>query len=320
MKNLPSPFRSAKGEAEYMAAYEASMRLWPAPYETMDIPSRFGRTHLVVNGPNDAPPLVLFHCFFTSLTVWAYNIADLSREYRVYALDMMGQPGKSIPDQPISNRHEMAEWVTALLDALAISQTDVVGYSYGGFAALNYAILAPDRLNKLILLSPAGGFVPLKTQFYLRGMLNSLVPSIVPGLSHFASNSLLRWMFYEPSLRDESTRRIFDCSLEQFTLGTRHFRLNKSFVLPTTYKDEELRSVRIPTLLLIGQQEALCDPAAAVERAKRLIPDITTELIPEAGHGMPVSHHEVVDRRILPFLQESGGRASESSRILARSA
>ncbi len=120
MSNLPSAFKSPKGEAEYMAAYEATMQLWPVPYESMDVQSRFGSTHLVVCGSKDAPPLVLLHCFFTSLTVWAYNIADLSRNYRIYALDMMGQPSKSIPDQPISNREEMAEWLTGILDALGI--------------------------------------------------------------------------------------------------------------------------------------------------------------------------------------------------------
>ncbi len=51
MENLPSAFKSPKGEAEYMAAYEATMGLWPVPYESMDIQSRFGSTHLVVCGP-----------------------------------------------------------------------------------------------------------------------------------------------------------------------------------------------------------------------------------------------------------------------------
>src|SRR6266542_2851341 len=98
--SLPSPFKSPKSEAEYMAAYEATMRLWPVPYESKDISSRFGSTHIVVCGPEDAPPLVLLHCFFTSLTVWAYNIEAFSQNHRVYALDMMGQPSKSFPDEP----------------------------------------------------------------------------------------------------------------------------------------------------------------------------------------------------------------------------
>jgi pimeloyl-ACP methyl ester carboxylesterase len=299
MSNLPSPFKSPKGEAEYMAAYEATMRLWTVPYESMDIPSRFGSTHLVICGPKEALPLVLLHCFFTSLTVWAYNVAALSRNHRVYALDMMGQPSKSIPDQPISTREDMAEWLTCTLDDLGIRQTDLIGYSYGGFAALNYAMHAPNRVKKLILLSPAGGLVPLKKQFFIRGMLSAALSS----LSQFTTNILwFNWFFYQPNLKNEKTRRIFECLSNQFALGMKYFRLAPT-VLPFAYKDEELRSVKNPTLLLIGQQEALYDAVPALTRAKQLIPDIQAELIPQAGHDLPISQPETVNSRILEFLK-----------------
>src|SRR5215217_5643364 len=52
-EEVARPFKSPKGEAEYMAAYEATLRLWPVPYESMDIPGRYGRTHLVATGPKD---------------------------------------------------------------------------------------------------------------------------------------------------------------------------------------------------------------------------------------------------------------------------
>lgn len=55
MSKLPSAFKSPKGETEYMAAYEASMKLWPVPYEQMDITGGYGGTHLVTAGPKDAP-------------------------------------------------------------------------------------------------------------------------------------------------------------------------------------------------------------------------------------------------------------------------
>jgi pimeloyl-ACP methyl ester carboxylesterase len=296
MSNLPSAFKSPKGEAEYMAAYEASMRLWTVPYEPMDIRSRFGSTHLVVCGPKEAPPLVLLHCFFMSLTVWVYNIADLSCNFRVYALDMMGQPGKSIPDQPMRDRGEMAEWLTGILDALEISQTDVIGWSYGGFAALNYAIHRPDRVKKLVLLTPIGSFVPLKTQFYIRGMLTRL-----PG--RFWSDSMMHWFTYAPNMKNEKTKRMFELITNQFYPGNRYFRLPPT-VLPAPYTDEELRGVKNPTLLLIGQQESLYDPVPAIERAKRQIPNIQTELIPHAGHELPGSQPETVNRKILEFLKE----------------
>src|SRR5215212_4701872 len=187
MTDLPSSFKSPEGEAEFMAAYEACMKLWPVPYEPMYISGRYGRTHLVASGPKDAPPLVLLHMFLTSLTQWAANIADLSRDYRVYAIDVMGQPSKSIPDQSIQSREDYVAWLSEVLDALDIKSTNLVGASFGGWLTLNYAIGAPERVNKIVPLSPAGGFLLLTKQFYVRGMLMEFFPK------RFLVDSFVRW-------------------------------------------------------------------------------------------------------------------------------
>lgn len=96
---------------------------------------------------------------------------------------------------------------------------------------------------------------------------------------------------------------MFDAMTNQFYPGVRYFRLPPT-VLPVPYKDEELNGIKIPTLLLIGQQEALYDPVVAVARAKQLIPNIKTELIPHAGHELALSKPETVNQRILEFLKE----------------
>lgn len=96
---------------------------------------------------------------------------------------------------------------------------------------------------------------------------------------------------------------MFDAMTNQFYPGVRYFRLPPT-VLPVPYKDEELNGIKIPTLLLIGQQEALYDPVVAVARAKQLIPNIKTELIPHAGHELSLSKPETVNQRILEFLKE----------------
>jgi pimeloyl-ACP methyl ester carboxylesterase len=171
MATLPSSFKSPKGEAEYMAAYEDRMRLCPIPYESMDVRGRYGRTHLVASGPKDALLLALLHGALASLTMWAANIADLSRDYRVYAVDIIGEPNKSIPTQPRQTREDCVAWLSELLDALNIESTDMVRISYGGWLTLNYAIDVPERLNKIALLTPPGSFVSLAKQFFVRLML-----------------------------------------------------------------------------------------------------------------------------------------------------
>jgi pimeloyl-ACP methyl ester carboxylesterase len=171
MSHPPSAFKTPKGEAAYLAAYDAAMKLWPVPYEEMEIPGRFGMTHVVASGPKDAPPLVLLHGYWATLTMWTLNIADFSKDYRVYAIDVMGQPSRSIPDEPIRNAAGYVAWLTATLDGLHLDRVSLVGMSYGAWLALNYAVAAPERVQRLALLSPAASFLPIVKQFSLRGML-----------------------------------------------------------------------------------------------------------------------------------------------------
>src|SRR5690348_3879756 len=112
-----SAFKTPEGEATFLAAYNAALKSWPVPYEEIEIPGSFGRTHVIVSGPNNAPPLVLLHGYMATSIMWAPNIADLSRDYRVYAIDVMGQPSKSIPEEAIRDAADYVAWLTATLNA-----------------------------------------------------------------------------------------------------------------------------------------------------------------------------------------------------------
>ena len=182
-----SPFRTREGEAAYLAAYDAAMKSWPVPYEEIDVPTRFGTTHVIASGPKAAPPLVLLHGYMATSTMWSPNIADFSKDYRVYAVDVMGQPSKSIPAEPIRGRADFAGWLTATLDGLHLGRVSLVGMSFGGWIALGYAVAAPERVQRLVLLS-VGGFVPMASQFTMRGMLMALFPI------RLTVNSFMHWL------------------------------------------------------------------------------------------------------------------------------
>lgn len=292
-----STFRTPEGQAAFSAAYEAAMKMWPVPYEELEIPSRFGMTHIVVSGPKDAPPLVLLHGYMATLTMWSRNVADFSREHRVYAIDVIGQPSKSIPDQPVRDVADYMAWLTATLDALHLDGVYLVGMSYGGWLSLNYAAAAPERVRKLVLLSPAAAFLPLVKQFSVRGLLASLFPTRV------VVNSFMRWLGFQDRPGEEDAGRVLDLMY----LGLRHFRVPPETlrVVPTMFADDELRAMRVPTLLLIGEQEVIYDPAMAMTRARRLIPDLEGELVPRCRHEMCFSQHRIVDARVLDFLRKT---------------
>jgi len=294
-----SAFKTFEGKVAYLAAYDAAMKLWPVPYEEIEIPTRFGMTHVVTSGPKDAPPMVLLHGMSSTLTMWSPNVADFSKDYRVYALDVMGQPGKSIPDydEPIRDVTDYMVWLHEIIDGLNLDRITLLGMSYGGWLALNLAMTAPERVRKLVLLSPGASFQPLSIQFRLRGMLMTFLPT------RLTTGSFMGWMGIKDTPGDLVSRRLLDL----FYLGMKHFRMppETAFIMPDVFTDEELRALKVPVLLLIGDGEVIYDPAKALDRASRLIPNFEGELVQGGNHGVCGSHYPIVDARVLEFLMDN---------------
>ncbi len=283
-------FRSAQGQARYFAAYDAALALWPVPVESFEAPTRFGRTHVHASGPLDAPPLVLLPGQAISSTMWYPNIAALNRAFRVYAPDIPGDMGKSISTRPFKQPADFAEWLTDLWDALQLAQAHLVGLSYGGFAALRLALAAPARVQRLVLLSPAG-VLPLRPAYFLR-MASVMLPAFV--LSAQAKQKLFLGAYSPlavPVLAQMMTPTDF------------RYRL----YLPPVLTDAELAGINMPTLLLMGAQDVAYNPAAMLQRATRLIPHLETAVIPGAGHALNLDQPEQVNARLLAFLQPAEG-------------
>ncbi len=294
-----SAFKTLQGKAAYLAVYDAALKSWPVPYKEIDTSSRFGTTHVVISGPKDAPPLVLLHGFMATLTMWSPNVAAFSKDYRVYAIDVLGQPGKSIPDpdEPIRDVADFVAWLSATLNELKLDRIFLVGMSFGGWLALSFAIAAPERVQKLALLAPAASFQPLVRQFGLRAMLMGLWPT------RFTVNSLMGWMGFKDAPGDTFTRS----ALDLFYLGMKHFRFlpETMRIMPGVFSDDELRALHVPVLLLIGDREVIYDPAKALARARALLPDFQGDLVPQSSHDMSASQHQIVDARVLDFLSDN---------------
>jgi pimeloyl-ACP methyl ester carboxylesterase len=283
-------FKSLDGQARYFAAYDATLARWPAPVQSFDADTRFGSTHVHAAGPADALPLVLLHGQAVSSTMWYPNIGALSQKLRVYAPDTIGDLGKSVARQLVTQPAQFVDWLGDLLDALGLEKPHVAGLSMGGFLALRLALSRPERVNKLVLMAPAS-LLPLRPRFFLR-MALMLAPGFLLTLP--AKQKLLLGTGSPAALP----------AIQQM-LTTTDFRYN--MVLPPVFTDDELRRLRVPTLLLLGDREVVYDYQAALQRATRLIPGIQVQVIPGAGPALNFDQPDLVNRHILEFLEPDAG-------------
>ncbi|MGX9962679.1 bifunctional 3-oxoadipate enol-lactonase/4-carboxymuconolactone decarboxylase PcaDC [Roseomonas sp. F4] len=115
--------------------------------------------HAAVDGPAEAPPLLMLHSIGTCLHVFDPQVAILSRSHRVIRMDMRGHGLSGVTDGDYSMQLHAADGL-ALLDALGIREAHVLGMSIGGRIAMQLAVMAPDRVKSLILMDTALEFPP----------------------------------------------------------------------------------------------------------------------------------------------------------------
>lgn len=290
--SIVSRFKTPQAADTFLAAYEATLSLWPVPHEALDVTTSFGATHINVAGSPDLPPLILIHGAQICSTVWYLNIEPLSRHFRVYAPDVVDQMGRSVPTRKLKTPKDCSDWLTEVLDALTLERVSIVGHSHGGWQALNMALMAPQRVDRMVLLSPAAAFAPLRWQLFLRMLPVFVMPT----------RGMFYWSFQWTTTMPLDKRQPHPL-IEQFMTGAKSFKPQElSLGVVSVFTDDELRQIDIPALLLVGDHEVVCEPSRVLERARRLMPHIEAELVVNGGHLFPVDQADATNARILKFL------------------
>ncbi|MFE9243793.1 alpha/beta fold hydrolase [Nocardiopsis sp. NPDC006938] len=127
---------------------------WIVPIRRLRLPTREGETSVLACGPRQAPPLVLLHGSGANASHWFADLPAWSEHFRVYAVDLVGEPGLSAPSLPDLSTEAGALWLDDVLSGLGVERTAMVGTSLGGWTALDYAVRRPGRLTRLVLSCP----------------------------------------------------------------------------------------------------------------------------------------------------------------------
>ncbi|WP_104821175.1 alpha/beta fold hydrolase [Kitasatospora sp. MMS16-BH015] len=287
-------FKDRRSAERYGAAYQRALaELWPGPRTAVDLPTSHGTTRVYRVGPTAEEgeaaeavggPIVLLPGSGGNALMWHRYVDRLARRHEVIAVDTLGEPGASVQRAPIADGLAGAGWLEELLGALEVTGAHLVGCSYGGWLALHHQLRHPGpRVASLTLVDPAG-LGPIGFRFYawlIGGGLAALAPQALrPGLARLVGNSAI--------LEGELMR------LMRASMGYR-----RALPMATTLTDEQLATLRTPTLVLLGARSALHDAPAVAARLARLVPAVTVELVPGAGHALPPDRPELVLDRIL---------------------
>ena len=284
-------FRSPEAQERYLAFYDERGRHWPAPSENRVLQTTFGETFVRVNGPADGEPLILLPGLSATSLMWIQYIAPWSRHYRTYALDIPGDAGRSVPLKRMAGAEHNVRWLDEVLNGLQLNRTRLVGMSYGGWLAGQYAVHAPSRLHKVVLIAPAATVLPIRKAFLARSVMTFVLG--FGTMRRFWYWNLPDLARTHPAAIDDVVKtKILEKQCLKLPLPQR----------PTCLSDAELRSLKMPVLFLVGENDKLYSAHKAVERLRRISPDIQTQIIGGAGHDVLRLHVEKVSAMVLDFL------------------
>jgi pimeloyl-ACP methyl ester carboxylesterase len=248
--------------------YRALLERWPVPSEHLTVPTRLGETFVVASGPTGGPPLVLLHGSGSTSAMWLGDVASYVDCHRVYAVDIPGEPGLSAYARPPLASGEYAGWLGDVLGALGIQRVRLIGISLGGWLAADFATRWPERVERLVLLSPTGiGRQRLGTAL--------LTLFLLPLGRYGRKMSLKLVLGAVPS----------QAMTEFVLLIHKHFRARREFV--PVLGDAALAALTMPVLAIVGGRDALLDSAGTRDRLCRNAPGAQVSFLPEAGHLLP---------------------------------
>jgi pimeloyl-ACP methyl ester carboxylesterase len=288
-------YKSQAGYEAVMALYDEGLRGWPVPYESRYVDTRYGSTHVLVAGRENAPPLVVFHGWSGSScgAHVEYDLPTLASRFRLYFVDTIGQSGRSGPNRPPTNGPAYGEWALDLLDSLGIVRAYIAGISGGGYLTLKLASFASKRVVRAFVISTAGILslkMPLPLHFLLSAIPAMIYPHPTTARQFVRATSSPQIVF---SQRREEMAQIL-------LLLFRHHKFQQG---PEKLTDDELRRITAPIYILMGRYDITTNPVKAVERAHRLMSHVQTEIVPDAGHVLTFDRQDIVMVRMLKFFE-----------------
>lgn len=244
----------------------------------------------------EGAPLLLGHSLTLDGSMYAPAIPHLAKKYRVLNVDFRGHGRSSKPDEPYTLQ-SMAEDLYSLLEALGIQKTYYAGLSMGGMVGMRLALSHPEKLEALVLLDTSAGAEKRRQEFEtIAEAMRKSGPS--RAVSEFVVNLLLSPTYQRE--HPEVVSQLVEKLLQADIVGQYRASLaviQREDILP------KLPSIRLPTLVIVGEEDA-ATPRAEAEAIASHIPSAELTVIPQAGHLSIFEKPLEVVQKIFSFLQK----------------
>lgn len=293
-------WRSAEGQQAYEQAYHEAMQLLPPPTRTLDISTSYGSVRVyewVNDQTRSADPIVLIPGYTSGVPMWQENLPALAAKHPVYAMDALGDSGMSVQTAPIKDASDQAAWLEEVIAQLDLPHVHLVGHSFGGWNAANYASRHPQRIASLTLLEPVFVFQGIKPEIILYS-----IPSSIP----FLPKAWRDWSLQAISGTEMDEMDTSDPVVRMISHGSEYYA--RTTPQPVQITPEQMQNWDMPVYAAMAADSPLHDSEKAVAAAEANIDHVQIKNWPGATHSLPMEYSKEINAEILLFIEMNSAR------------
>ena len=293
-------YRSKKMGQAILRTYDTLVKQWDVAVEEMDIETIYGSTHVIACGDKKLAPLVLFHGVGDdSALMWIYNAKYLSQYYRVYAVDTIGGPGKSVPGKRYDKEFDDVLWIDEVLQGLGLDKAYFAGVSMGGFLVKLYAVARPEKMIKGISISGALSVERSESKKSMDQM-TVMMKIFLPEALFPTKKNVLKLI---KKLSGENYGVFTDNAdiMEHYTYLLRGFNnMAMGYHKVRPFKEEEVGIIREKVEFLAGLEDPF-ETMGGADILKEYQMKVT--FYPGAGHGLNHEKADEINAKIVEILE-----------------
>lgn len=283
---MPTLFNDPHAKEKVRQLYLEKLDELALPNESLQVETSFGNTHILIAGPKDRPPLVLLHGANGCAPVALEALKGLTDHFRIYAVDVVGQPNLSSEIRPSMKGADYGMWIYELLARLDLSQVILVGISFGGFICWKTLVFDQTRISRAFLIVPAGIVNGNPLRALLRVFLPMKLYRLTKNIRHL--RKVVSALFSEHD------------SFAMTFLSEVFLHFNMDFSPVPLIKPEEAKRITRPVHLVGAGNDVFFPGAKVLERMRKIFPSHSEcLLLPESRHVPGTADNELITAFIL---------------------
>ncbi|MFZ6053065.1 alpha/beta fold hydrolase [Halocola ammonii] len=283
---MKSLFKSQQGKNEILCLYNQKLDELNIDFEYLKVETSFGKTNIIATGNPLNPPIIIVHGSNGCAPVALETYPNLSRKFRVYAVDVIAQPNKSAETRPSMKDDSYGKWMNEIIDKLNLESVTMAGFSFGGLVILKTLEYDESKIKEVYLSAPAyivnGN--PLKALFKVFIPMKRFMKSRkTQQVEKFLSN-----LFTE---RDEFALAFLQKVIPEFQMD---------FTPVPVIDSKKAEKISTPITLFAAKKDILFPGKKMIKRATKIFPSLKeSRLFENSKHVQNEAQNRFIEKEIM---------------------